>query len=208
MQASLQKIKSTFPVALRLHMYGAQGNTRDANGDSFLYSIGANEQSYDINTEVVSPSPYLWSKFLVKYQDMLGRDPRKDIGFLQDKALVPVDHSIMEFLEDQDVTQMGVTEQNHVTPAGLDENGPQPTTYCELDKEVVEHALSRLEQDVTKHLPIVDMTKFNISVDRNLGEDWSEKTWGLENLSDEQYRDILDKKFYVHGVMRIKFGYP
>ena len=196
----LKKVSSTFPCELGLTITGAKGNYYTGNGSRFAYIASANEKGHTVDKIVATTNPYINSEYLRMYPGMTKDNLRKGIMDVPDADYVFVDekHPIVEMMSENQAV-LGID----LSSAQLVDN-----RWFKVEKTVSERCLAELGEELSNHLPIVDLSNFQVGINRLHGASWDSEAEVCDNVSSVDMRSkIMDGQRRASFVIEMSYSF-
>lgn len=196
----LKKVDSTFPCELGLTITGAKGNYYTGDGSRYAYITAANEKGHAIDKIVATTNPYINSEYLRMYPGMTKDNLRKGIMEVPDADYVFVDekHPIVEMMSENQAV-LGID----LSQAQLVDN-----RWFKVEKTVSERCLDELGEELSNHLPLVDLSDFKVGIHRLHGESWDSESEVCDNVSSVDMRSkIMDGQRRASFVIEMSYSF-
>lgn len=179
----IKKVHSNFPCELGVKVSGAKGNYYLANGERYAYTMFPGENNGNLDEIVVTTNPYVNSEYLRAFPGFTGDKLSNNIIDVPGENFKYVDcqHPIIEMLkENSETLQLDISPDDLV-----DER------FYKVSSSVVDGCIDRLKNELQENLPLIDLSKFNVSIQRPYETSWDDVNGPCDNVSNEQKRDAI-----------------
>lgn len=204
-ELTIVEMRSSFPCALGVNITGVQGSHFSKEGTPYAKILLEDTRWSGIDS-LVTPDEMTNSEYLKKYPGM-NRDNLNKVGIVnvpgEDYVFVDSAHPIVEMLQvNAAVLQVDMTEAKLIDGR-----------WYKVASQVVSDCTKLLDQQLLQHLPIVDLSQFNITAERLGKIPWDSTHSVIDSISqanknyDPQLERIMTKNNCVQIQMKLTYGF-
>ena len=196
----IKEVQSDFPCPLGLTISGVKGNRFTANGERYADIVLPNTHS-DKKRCVCVASPYINSAYLSMFPGMT-RDKLRSHGVLDvpDEPYKFVDHRhpvVAMMKENNESLQMDIGDCEVIDGR-----------WIKVGTNAYEKCMQSLDKELVSNLPLINLSKFSVKVDRTGGLDWN-STEGLRDVSHKKdgTTKLLNKSNNMRALLEIRYRF-
>lgn len=187
---TIKEVRSTFPCTVGVDITGVVGTHATREGGKYALVV-QKDTAHHINKQLVTPDEMTNSEYLKKYPGMTP-DKISTEGIVrvpgEEYVFVDSNHPIVEMLTvNEEVLQVNMGAAELIDGR-----------WYKVSSEVVSDCAKLLDQQLLQHLPLVDLSKFEVKVER-LGQIPWDRSDGLADALAGEHLDPLVERLMTRN---------